>query len=389
MAQLTAREILDKLVSFPTVSRDSNLDLIDWVEDYLNGFGIKAHRAYNEEGTKASLYAQIGPEGPGGVMLSGHVDVVPVDGQAWDTDPFQVVEKDGKLYGRGCCDMKGFDALALAAVPLALERGIKRPLQIALSRDEEVGVIGTAPMLRHMAETGFAMPREVIVGEPSMMKVVTAHKGNIGTRTHMHGVEVHSSILHTGVSAVMEAAKLIDWVNQVNAQSAAQTPSAVGAQFDPPWTSGHVGMIDGGTANNITAKDCHFTVIFRVLPDEDPSDWTARYEAQAREVEKAMKAIDPRAGISLSPAVNVPPLRPETDGAAEAFLRRLTGDNSVNVVSYATEGGHFQNAGLSVAVCGPGDIAQAHQPNEFMTVTQFQKGEAFMQRLVDSLASDG
>ncbi|MGB0905284.1 MAG: M20/M25/M40 family metallo-hydrolase, partial [Mangrovicoccus sp.] len=165
MAQLTAREILDKLVSFPTVSRDSNLDLIDWVEDYLNGFGIKAHRAYNEEGTKASLYAQIGPEGPGGVMLSGHVDVVPVDGQAWDTDPFQVVEKDGKLYGRGCCDMKGFDALALAAVPLALERGIKRPLQIALSRDEEVGVIGTAPMLRHMAETGFAMPREVIVGE--------------------------------------------------------------------------------------------------------------------------------------------------------------------------------------------------------------------------------
>ncbi|MCK4713243.1 MAG: M20/M25/M40 family metallo-hydrolase, partial [Marinosulfonomonas sp.] len=209
----SARELLEKLVSFPTVSSESNLELVDWVEGYLASHGVKSHRVYNAQRTKANLYANIGPEVEGGVILSGHTDVVPVKGQDWDTDPFTVVEKDGKLYGRGTCDMKGFDALALAAVPLALERGLKRPIQIALSYDEEVGCVGAPDMIEAMATH---MPRAAaaIIGEPSMMKTVSGHKGAFGVRTHVHGFEVHSSLLHIGVSAVMEAAKLVDWCNQ-------------------------------------------------------------------------------------------------------------------------------------------------------------------------------
>ena len=203
-----ARAILDRLVAFPSVSRDSNLALVDWVEGYLAGFGVKSHRVYNGEGTKANLYASIGPEVPGGVILSGHTDVVPVDGQAWTSDPFAVTERDGRLYGRGTCDMKGFDALALAAVPMALKAGLKRPLQIALSYDEEVGCDGCIGMVNEMAAL---LPRAaaVVVGEPSRMKVVTGHKGGVGYKTAVKGHEVHSSLLDRGVSAVMEAARLI------------------------------------------------------------------------------------------------------------------------------------------------------------------------------------
>lgn len=383
--RLTAREILERLVAFPSVSRDSNLDLIDWVEGYLTSWGVSSHRVYNPERTKAAIFANVGPEVPGGVVLSGHTDVVPVDGQHWSSDPWVLTERDGRLYGRGACDMKGFDALALWAVQLAVEAGVKRPLQIALSYDEEVGCAGAPPMIAEMVKI---LPRAsaVVVGEPSTMQAVTGHKGGSGFDTVLHGFEVHSSIMHTGVNAIMEGAKLIAWANEMNAEAAARAPGPLAASFVPPWTTTHVGMISGGTANNITAKDCRFMLAFRVVPGESPADWEAAYKAKVAAVDAEMKAVRPEAGITLAPAFRVPPLVPETEGAAETLVRRLTGDNATHVVSYGTEAGQFQEAGYSAVVCGPGDIAQAHQPDEWLAVSEFEAGQAFMRRLVATLA---
>ena len=384
-ARLSPRQILDKLVSFPTVSRDTNLPLIDWVEDYLESQGVTAHRVWNEDRTKASLYAHIGPEVAGGVVLSGHTDVVPVDGQVWSSDPWTVTERDGRLYGRGTCDMKGFVALALAAVPLALAADLKRPLQLALSYDEELGCTGAPPMIAEMARS---LPRAaaVIVGEPSRFSVVTGHKGGTGFKVHVKGYEVHSSLIHTGVSAIMAAAPLIDFANRVNAANAARPPAALAQMFDPPWTTLHVGMIRGGTAHNITAADCRFSCEIRVVPGEDIEDWVAAFEGQVAQAVAAMQTIRPETGITVERFFSVPPLRPETDGAAEALARRLTGDNGLHVVSYGTEAGQFQAEGYSAVVCGPGDILQAHQPDEFLEISEFDAGWSFMQRLVASLS---
>lgn len=381
-----ARDLLEKLIAFPTVSTESNLALIDFVESYLADLGVASTRVPDATGQKASLYAHIGPQVAGGVVLSGHTDVVPVAGQAWDTDPFTVTEKDGKLYGRGTCDMKGFDALALSAVPLALERGIKRPLQIALSYDEEIGCLGAPPMIDHMVSHGMPRADTVIVGEPSMMQVVTGHKGGIGWDMHFRGFEVHSSIAYQGVSAIMMAAKMIEWCNKVNAETAAATPSALAAAFDPPYTGLHVGTIHGGTANNITAKDCYFNVNIRLVPGDDVRVWEARVLAKVAELEAEMKAVRPEAGITAAQNFELTGLVPESMGKAEEIARRLTGDNATHVVSYGTEAGQFQERGYSAVVCGPGDIAQAHQPNEFITIDQFQQGEAFIARLVEALA---
>jgi acetylornithine deacetylase len=384
-ARLSPRQILDHLVAFPSVSRDSNLPLIDWVEDYLESHGVTAHRVWNEDRTKASLFAHIGPEVEGGVILSGHTDVVPVDGQAWSSDPWTVTERDGRLYGRGTCDMKGFVALALAAVPLALDAGLRRPLQLALSHDEEVGCTGAPAMIAEMARS---LPRAaaVIVGEPSRFSVVTGHKGGTGFKVHVKGFEVHSSLIHTGVSAIMAAAPLIDFANRVNAANAAKPPAALARMFDPPWTTLHVGMIQGGTAHNITAADCRFSCEIRVVPGEDIEDWVAALEGQVAQATAGMQAIRPETGITMERFFSVPPLRPETDGAAEALARRLTGDNGTHVVSYGTEAGQFQAEGYSAVVCGPGDIAQAHQPDEYLEISEFDAGWAFMQRLVASLS---
>ena len=381
-------DLMTKLISFPTVSRDSNLPLIDWVEDYLTSHGITCHRYYDDDENrsveKAALFAHVGPEIEGAVVLSGHTDVVPIDGQPWDTDPWTVTEKDGKYYGRGTCDMKGFDALAIWALVEAHKRGVKRPLQIALSFDEEIGCTGAPPMINRMLEV---LPKAsaVIVGEPSMMQAVTGHKGGRGYMTHIKGFEVHSSLLHTGVNAIMYGAKLIEWANKVNAANMVAEPTEIAAQFNPPFTTAHVGVIEGGTAHNITAKDCHFGLDFRVVPGEDPHDWRDRYFEKVREVEALMQAVVPETSIELSERFNVPPLVPEEGGEAETLVRQITGDNASHKVSYGTEAGQFQNRGYSAVICGPGDIAQAHQPNEFCTVEQFNAGHAFMEKLLDRL----
>ena len=382
---LTPREILEKLVSIPTVSRDSNLDLVDWVEGYLTHHGVPSTRVQNDAGTKASLYAHIGPEVEGGVILSGHTDVVPVEGQSWATDPWQAVENEGRIYGRGTCDMKGFVALMLAAVPIATTGNLKRPIQIALSYDEEVGCLGAPQMIAEMAQH---LPKAAmaIIGEPSMMKVVTGHKAAIGWATSVHGHEVHSSLMHTGVSAVMQAAKLVNWANETNDESARATPRGVDAMFDPPYSTLHVGTIRGGTAENITAKECRFVMGLRALPGQDLTAWKDRYLAKIAELEADMKAIHPDAGITVSAPFFVPGLQPERNGAAEGLARRLTGDNGQHVVSYGTEAGQFQSAGFSAVICGPGDIAQAHQPNEYLSVAQFEAGWDFMRDLLKDLS---
>jgi acetylornithine deacetylase len=385
---LTPFELMTKLISFPTVSRDSNLPLIDWVEEYLNSHGITCHRFYDDtEGRiveKAALFAHVGPEQDGAIVLSGHTDVVPIDGQPWDTDPWTVTEKDGKYYGRGTCDMKGFDALAIWALVEAHKRGVKRPLQIALSFDEEIGCTGAPPMINRMLEV---LPKAsaVIVGEPSMMQAVTGHKGGRGYMTHVKGFEVHSSLIHTGVNAIMYGAKLIEWANEVNAANMAVEPSEVALQFDPPFTTAHVGIIEGGTAHNITAKDCHFGVDFRVVPGENPLDYRDRYFEKVREVEALMQAVVAETSIALKERFNVPPLVPEENGEAETLVRQITGDNASHKVSYGTEAGQFQERGYSAVICGPGDIAQAHQPNEYCTVAQFNAGHDFMEKLLERL----
>ena len=384
--QLGPRRILERLVAFPTVSRDSNLDLVDWVEEYLAGHGIPSTRVPSPCGTKAHLFASVGPQVEGGVILSGHTDVVPVDGQDWSTDPWTVTERDGRLYGRGTCDMKGFDALAIAALVRARGMPLRRPLQLALSFDEEVGCMAVVDLVSAMVRD---LPRAaaVIVGEPSMLKVVNGHKGGVGYRVHMRGFEVHSSIQHRGVSAIMEAARLIQWANDRNAENAAARPGPLAAPFDPPWTTVHVGMIEGGTAHNITARDCRFMLGFRVVPGEDTDAWCARFEDEVARVQDAMQAIRPEAAITLERYFSMPGMVAETDGAAETLARRLTGDNGQHVVSYGTEGGQFQAQGYSVVVCGPGDIAQAHQPDEFLALEQLAAGEAFLDRLLDDLCN--
>lgn len=382
--RLAPLDIMRKLVSFPTVSRDTNLPLIDWVEEYLNFHGIEAHLYRDPDEPKAALFAHIGPWEEGAVVLSGHTDVVPVDGQIWDTDPFEVVEKEGKYFGRGTCDMKGFDALAVWALVEAHHSGVKRPLQIALSFDEEIGCTGAPPMIKAMQPV---LPKgsAVIVGEPSSMQAVSGHKGGAGFDTHVQGFEVHSSLLDRGVSAIMHGAHLIEWANQMNAQNQNAKPSDVAAMFDPPFTTVHVGMIEGGTAHNITAKDCRFSVDFRVVPGECKTTWEARYRARVAEVEAMMQSVVPDTKIDVAQRFDVPALQPEQDGEAESLARILTGDNANHVVSYGTEAGQFQEAGYSAVICGPGDIAQAHQPNEYISVADFNAGHAFMKKLVTRL----
>ncbi len=382
MDERTARDILDRLVSFPTVSSASNLALIDWLEDYLAGQGVECHRHWNEDGSKAALMAHAGPRVPGGVVLSGHSDVVPVAGQVWTSDPWMVVERDGRLYGRGTCDMKGFVALAVWALVRGQRQGLRRPLQLALSYDEELGCTGAPPMIAAMQGV---LPRAAValIGEPSRMGIITGHKTGTGFRVHVKGHEVHSALLPDGVSAVMEGARLIHWINERNDRLRAE---AGPSPFYPPYSTLHVGVIAGGTATNITAADCRFAVEMRVLPGEDVEALAREFVAEAGRLDGALKARHPGAGVSLVRFFGVPGLRPEPGGAAEALARRLTGANEVGVVSYGTEAGQFQEAGYSAVVCGPGDIAQAHQADEYLEFSEFAAGQRFMQRLLAELA---
>jgi len=380
----TAKEMLEKLVAFPSVSSESNLPIIDFIENYLAEHGVKSWRVYDETGLKSNLYAQIGPDVDGGVVLSGHTDVVPTVGQEWNTDPFVLTEIDDKLFGRGSCDMKGFIATGLALVPEMVAAGLKYPIQFALSYDEEVGCVGAPFMISEMVDK-LPKAKAVIVGEPSMMQVVTGHKGAIGFLTKVHGFEIHSSLMHNGVSAVMTAARLVEWLRVQFAEGMNAEPNEIDAIFEPPFTTFHVGVMNGGTATNITAKYCEFSTDIRCPPSQNPQDWFNRYMEFVAKVEAEIQAVIPETSIEVIARDVNPALKPETNGEAESLVRQITGDNGTHVVSYGTEAGQFQREGYSVVVCGPGSIEQAHQPNEFIAVSQLEAGVAFIRNIIEKL----
>jgi len=377
-----ALDILASLVSFDTTSRLSNLALIEWVEAYLDGHGVAHRRAPNADGTKSSLLASIGPAIPGGVVLSGHTDVVPVDGQAWVTDPFVLTPKDdGRIYGRGTCDMKGFLALALAAVPDLAGVELKKPVHLALSYDEEIGCLG-APDLIALITAELPRPALVMVGEPTDMVAVSGHKGISSFVVTVTGKEAHSSQTHLGVSAIMEAVKLMAWLSDLAERLEREADPA--SAFVPKHATLTIGLVHGGTAGNILARECSFQFDLRCPAGQEPLQVLEGFFAEVEATDRAMKVRFPETGASISRRSGTPPLSVEKDGAAEAFARRLAGDNGPpRVVPYAAEAGQFQQAGFSTVICGPGSIDQAHQANEYVERSQMERGAAFMARLIE------
>ena len=382
----TPLEMLEKLVSFDSVSRNSNLPIINFIKDYLSNHGIRSELVYNEEKTKANLFANVGPNEPGGVILSGHTDVVPVDGQNWATDPFKIIERESKIYGRGTCDMKGFNAICLALVPEMIKAGLKNPIQLAFSYDEEVGCVGAPYMIQKMRQS-LPIAKAVIVGEPTMMKSVDGHKASIGIDTEVTGYEVHSSLLPTGVSAIMNAAKLVNWITNKTETHQKQTPRDEDKMFVPPFTTLHVGQMSGGTASNITSKKCNFTMDIRCLPTDDGEALVKEYTAYAELIKEDMKKTRSEADVLVSRHHWVPGLKPENNGEADNLVRKLTGNNSTSKVSYGTEAGQFQQAGYSSIICGPGSIEQAHQANEYLDKKQLKLGTDFIRNLILELAN--
>ncbi|MSP68315.1 MAG: acetylornithine deacetylase [Alphaproteobacteria bacterium] len=380
-----AYALIHALVGFDTTSRDSNLGLIRYVGDYLAGHGIQAELFQNHEGTKANLFATVGAGEVGGVVLSGHTDVVPVDGQDWATDPFRVTERDGRLYGRGTCDMKSFLACALALVPEFQARRLPVPIHLALSYDEEVGCLGAPRMLAPLAARGLS-PRAVIVGEPTEMAVVTQHKGIQAFQTVVTGLEAHSSDQERGVNAILYAARLIQFLESLRAEMKARTP--VASPFDPPYTTVHVGTIAGGTALNIIPRRCELRWEYRNTPNIDPEELVERVREHCRNtLLPEMRRLSPLCDIVTERTGSVPAFRPEPDSPAATLAMALLGTNATAAVSFGTEAGQFQEAGFPTVVCGPGSIREAHRPNEFIARAQVDACLGFLRRLADHLAS--
>jgi acetylornithine deacetylase len=384
--RFTTREMIAKLISFDTTSRNSNLELIAFVEDYLSSHGIASRLIANEDDTKANLFATLGPaDRAGGVVLSGHTDVVPVDGQDWTSDPFTVVERDGLLYGRGTSDMKSFIGAALAAVPDFLAAAPQIPIHFALSYDEEVGCLGVRPMIEAVIRT-LPRPQVVIVGEPSDMKVVNAHKGIRSYKTTVTGLEFHSSQTHQGVSAIQYAAELIGFLMTLGEEMRARGDAS--GRFSPPYTTISVGIVKGGTAVNIIPKACSFQWEYRSLPDADPDEIITRFNTFAAEkILPRMRAVFSGAKIETVTRASSPGLAPTDGDPGETLVMKLAQCNSAEAVSYNTEAGLFQLADIPTVVCGPGSIDQAHKPDEFIALSQIAECERFMARLAEHVGA--
>ena len=374
---------LERLVAFDTTSRGSNLPLVEYVEAELGRLGVQPRRVPNADGSKSNLYATLGPAAEGGVVLSGHTDVVPVDGQPWSTDPFTLARRGDRLFGRGTCDMKGFLALALAAAPEVQAASPARPVHLAFSYDEEVGCLGAPDMIAEMVRV-LPRPALVVVGEPTDMQAVGGHKGVTTHEVVVTGREAHSSLPEAGVSAIMAAIPLLEALNRLAAELRARPEP--GSAFHPPHATLTVGLLHGGTAGNILARECRFLFDLRTPPGVDPLAILRPFLDRCAAADAELRARAPEAGVAVRRRSLTPALAPEPDGAAEAFVRGLTGDNGPRrAVSYAAEAGQFQGAGLSTVICGPGSIEQAHQANEYVEVEQMRRGAAFMARLVDAL----
>jgi acetylornithine deacetylase len=379
-----AVDILKTLVAFDTTSRRSNLALIQWVEQYLAHLDVPTRRAPNADGTKSNLLASIGPAVEGGVVLSGHTDVVPVDGQPWSSDPWVLTERDGRLYGRGTCDMKGFLALALAAAPDLARATLRKPVHLAFSYDEEVGCLGAPDMIEVIAND-LPRPALVVVGEPTDMVAVRAHKGIASFIVTVTGREAHSSLTHLGVSANMAAIKLMGLLVELSEKLEREADPA--SPFTPKGATLTIGQVNGGTAVNILARECVFIFDLRTPAGLDPMAILTDVFAAAEAMDAEIKARAPEGGVKVERRSLTPAFAPEENGVAEAFARRLAGDNGpARVVPYAAEAGQFQNAGFSTVICGPGSIDQAHQPDEYVEISQIQRGAAFMRRLIEDLS---
>lgn len=380
MPQPSTIDQVKALIGYDTTSRNSNLALIDYVADYLTALGVNPQVIHSEDGTKANLWATIGPRDVPGVVLSGHTDVVPVDGQDWTTPPFEATASGSRMFGRGTSDMKSFIAVALAQAPRMVSADLKMPIHFAFSYDEEVGCLGVHGIVKHIGGIE-PLPRAVIVGEPTEMRVVNAHKGVFAFRTTVRGFEAHSSATHVGVNAVMYAAELISFLSDLARER--REDRQHDHHFDPPFTSVHVGTVRGGTALNIIPKECTFVWEYRLLPGEDEQEIVSRFEEYAeRTVLPKMRAVSSEAAIVTEPKGRVSPLIADSGSAAETLAMLLTGSNETGVVSFGTEGGIFQEAGIPTVVCGPGSIMQAHKPDEFIELSQIEACEEFVERLI-------
>jgi acetylornithine deacetylase len=377
-------ELLERLVAFDTVSDKSNLGLIAFVSDYLSSRGIRFVTAPNATGDKAALYATIGPMVDGGVVLSGHTDVVPVVGQAWSSDPFTLRREGSRLFGRGACDMKGFDAVCLAMLPELMKLPLKAPIHLLLSYDEETTCLGVMDVIGRMG-ADLPRPKAVIVGEPTSMQVADAHKSVGSFFTSVHGFEVHSSSPRRGVNAISGGAMIVAELERIFDELIERGDPT--GRFDPPYTTVHVGTITGGTARNITAKECRIHWEFRGVPGLDEEEVPRRIQAFVDEkVLPRLNAHGGAASVTTEIEIIVPGLAPDPGSAAETLAKRLTNSNSTITVPYGSEAGRFQKAGIATVLCGPGDIAQAHQPDEYIEESELVACEAFVRKLGQELA---
>ena len=380
-----ALEMIRQLIAFDTTSRNSNLELIHFVRDYLAGLGVESELIQGDDKEKANLFATLGPTDRPGIALSGHTDVVPIDGQEWDSDPWTVTEKGGKLYGRGTCDMKSFVAVALAHAPRFLEAEPKTPIHLCFSYDEEVGCLGVRPMLKRLAAREIR-PIMAIVGEPTDMKVINAHKGKLSYRCHVRGLECHSSLAPTGVNAIEYAARLIGKLVEMAERKAKEGP--FDQEYDIPHTTVHTGIISGGTALNIVPKDCYFDFEFRTLPEESEAALLEEVQDYAVSVlEPAMQRIDPDSGFRFEFLSSFPGLDTPGDHEVVQLAKALTGANATSKVAFGTEAGLFSQHDMPAVICGPGSIEQAHKPNEFVALEQVALCEAFMERLAERVSA--
>ena len=385
---VAAMDLIRTLIAFDTTSRESNLALIDWVRDYLATHGIASQLTFDDAKSKANLFATLpaldGNVIGNGVVLSGHTDVVPVDGQPWDTKPFAATLVGDKLYGRGVADMKSFSAIALAFVPEFLRRGLTRPIHFALSYDEEVGCIGVRRLIDDIVKQGIK-PVGCIVGEPTGMRLVVAHKGKRSYRCRVRGHEAHSSLTPRGVNAVQIACEIVAFLNQLARRFRDQ--GRFDAAYDVPYTTVHTGVIRGGTALNIVPRDCYFDFEFRHLPFDNPDVLFAELRRHAAAFLPEMHAVNPATFIQFEELSSMPGL--DTHGGSEIseLGKKCTGTHEFGKVSFGTEAALFHGASIATIICGPGHIEQAHQPNEWVSLEQLALCESFMRRLADSVCA--
>ncbi|MDH4607303.1 acetylornithine deacetylase [Pseudomonas sp. BN102] len=385
MSESTSRLLLEQLIGFATVSRDSNLELIAFIRDYLAERGVESELFYNQERTKANLFATIGPRDRGGIVLSGHTDVVPVEGQAWSIEPFRLTEREGRLYGRGTADMKGFIASVLAAVPTFLERPLTIPVHLAFSYDEEVGCLGVRPMLAEL-EKRRHRPRLCLIGEPTELKPVLGHKGKLAMRCQVQGAACHSAYAPYGVNAIEYAARLIGKLGEIGAELA--MPERHDERFDPPFSTVQTGTIKGGRALNIVPAECEFDFEVRALPDFDARQVADELQSFAEtELLPQMRAVQAGTGIRLQPLSAYPGLATSADSEAAQLLALLSGSTEFGTVAFGTEGGLFDQAGIPTVVCGPGSMDQGHKPDEFISLEQLAGCDAMLRRLALHLQS--